>query len=74
MGWNELVEEQPHFLTHKQKQEGATEAPLTQMNQEVMDCLKDFIKYNPNLVYLDLQKSGLSEPILKHFGYILRRA
>ena len=76
LGWNELIDEkeQGHFLTLKQKQEGMTEVALTEFNQEVLDCLSDFTKYNAKLIHLDLQKTGLSEPILRYFGKILRRA
>ena len=39
-----------------------------------MNNFYSFIKLNPKLVHLDFQQTGLSEQIIKHFGYILTRA
>ena len=39
-----------------------------------MDCFKDFIKYNPNLIHLDLRCCGLTKPAIEIFGYYLTRA
>ena len=54
IGYNKLLEDQSWKLTAKHIEDGLTEAPLSEKNQLFMDSLKNFIKYNPYLVHLDL--------------------
>ena len=39
-----------------------------------MNDFKDFIKYNPHLIHLDLKQTGLTVEAIKQFGTILTRA
>lgn len=39
-----------------------------------MNCFKDFVKYNPNLVELDLSNTKLSNAAIYYLCYCLRRA
>ena len=39
-----------------------------------MDYFKDFIKYNPNLIHLDLTQTGMTKPAIEILGYYLTRA
>ena len=36
------------------KWEGVEEVELSEWNMYVMDMFRDFVKYNPNLIHLDL--------------------
>ena len=58
ISFNQLLEEQPNVKTVEEDgEEGeqvSKEVELTYFNQEVVDCFKDFIKYNTYLVHLDL--------------------
>ena len=39
-----------------------------------MNCFMDFIKYNPYLIYLDLQSTGLHEPAIRYIAKMLTRS
>ena len=39
-----------------------------------MNSFKDFIKYNPHLIHLDLKQTGLTAEAIRQFGTILTRA
>ena len=54
IGFNQLLEEQSYKLTPEQLKEGLTEAPLSDKNLELLDGFKNFMKYNPYLVHIDL--------------------
>ena len=56
------------------EEQGITEVPLTEKNAIFMESLKQFVKYNPLLIHLDLQTTGLPAQILRMIGYILTRA
>ena len=56
-----------------QEEEGK-ELELSDFNKEVVECFKDFIKYNVNLVHLNLEKTGLSEPAIKYIAALLRKS
>ena len=56
------------------KWEGVEEVELSEWNMYVMDMFRDFVKYNPNLIHLDLQNTGLMVPAIKQFGDLLTRA
>ena len=45
---------------------------LSAPNVEIVSCLNDFIKCNINLVYLDLQATGLIPSALKSICSTLR--
>ena len=59
IGYNQLLEAQSFKLTKEQIEAGLTEAPLTPKNEQSMEGLKNFIKYNPHLIHMDLQMTGL---------------
>ena len=40
----------------------------------MVDCFKDFIKYNTYLVHLDLTMTGLIEPAIKFIVALLRKS
>ena len=40
----------------------------------MMEGLKNFVKYNPQLVHLDLQMTGLTAQIIRYIGHYLTRA
>lgn len=61
-------------MTPEQKAEGLTEAPLSDKNQQIMDGFKNFIKYNPCLIHLDLQSTSLPVQVLYNIGHYLTRA
>ena len=44
----------------EEEKKGASESEIF-----VADCLTSFIKYNPNLLHMDLQGTGLTEYVLK---------
>ena len=44
---------------------GVEEVQLSEWNMYVMDMFRDFVKYNPNLIHLDLQNTGLMSPAIK---------
>lgn len=54
IGFNQILEEQSFKLTPAQEKAGLTEAPLSQRNLELLDGFKNFMKYNPYLVHIDL--------------------
>lgn len=54
LGFNQLLEDQPTVLTAEQIEAGLTDVPLSDFNFEVIECFKEFIKYNVYLVHLDL--------------------
>ena len=56
------------------EEQGITEVPLTEKNAIFMESLKQFVKYNPLLIHLDLQTTGLPTQILRMIGYFLTRA
>ena len=39
-----------------------------------MECFMHFIKYNPYLIHLDLQSTGLFEPAIRYIGKMLTRS
>ena len=49
-------------------------APLTPKNEQVMEGLKHFMKYNVKLVHMDLQMTGLPLQIIRQIGTYLTRA
>ena len=63
------MEEQSYKLTEEEIEEGIEEVSLSERNQKVMDSFKDFIKYNPFLIHLDLRQTGLMQPAIKLLGY-----
>ena len=50
----QILEDQSYKLTFEERQQGVEEVELSEWNMEVMDNFKDFVKYNPNLIHLDL--------------------
>ena len=75
LGFNKLLAVQNNReLTAEEIAAGITEVPLRAENVETMDCFMDFIKYNPNLIHLDLQSTNLHEPALRFIGRMLKRA
>ena len=61
-------------LTPEQVEAGETEIGLTPFNQEVIECFRDFIKYNIYLQHLDLQSTGLIPPAIKFIVTLLRKS
>ena len=53
---------------------GQTEAELSKFNLEVVTCFQDFIKYNPQLYHLNLERCGLIDPALKYIVALLRKS
>ena len=47
---------------------------LSPKHLEVLMCFKEFIKYNPNLIELDLSNTKLHNPAILFLCYCLRRA
>ena len=47
---------------------------LSAQNIELLNCFKEFVKYNPHLVELDLSNTKLSNPAILYLCYCLRRA
>lgn len=43
-------------------------------DQEIMDCFTEFVKYNPNLLHVDLTSTGLTRKQLMFFGKLLTRS
>ena len=82
LAFNTILEEQNYLvkreLAEREWETTRSSTPvdelLTERNQEVMDFFKDFVKYNPNLIHLDLRRCGLTKPAIMIFGYYLTRA
>lgn len=60
----------PEDILDKQQEE----LTFTTLDQEIMNCFTDFVKYNPYLVHLDLTSTGLTRKQLMFFGKLLTRA
>ena len=41
------------------EREGITEVPLSEKNERLMEGLKNFVKYNPILMHMNLTSTGL---------------
>ena len=74
LGYNRLLEEQAKILTSQQLEDGLQDIELSAPNVEIVSCLNDFIKRNINLVYLDLQATGLIQSALKSICSTLRHS
>ena len=82
IGFNTLLEEQSWRLAStieqpeedKEKYEMQMDVPLSAMNQELMDGLMEFIKYNPMLFHLDLQTTGLPAQVIRLISHMMTRA
>ena len=53
---------------------GMTEVELTPFNLEVVTCFKDFIKYNPKLTHLNIERCGLIQPAIKYIASLLGKS
>jgi hypothetical protein len=49
-------------------------ANLSPANLAIMECFKEFVKYNPNLIELDLSNTKLNNEAILYLCYCLRRA
>ena len=47
---------------------------LSPANKVIMECFKEFVKYNPNLIELDLSNTKLNNSAILYLCYCLRRA
>ena len=74
LSWNIFLEEQPIRPTEKQKKRGCTYAPLNKVNTKILDCLVEFIKYNTNLLHLDLSNCGLIEVAIQYLVSCLKKS
>lgn len=54
LAFNQLLEDQNWKLSPQDRREGVEEVKLSKKNLKVMDNFKDFVKYNLNLIHLDL--------------------
>ena len=50
------------------------DAPLSQFNESAILCFKDFIKYNPKLIHLNLERCGLKAAAIKIITAMLRKS
>lgn len=53
---------------------GMTDVPLSPYNEELLDCLAQFIKYNTYLVHMDVSNCGLIEPAIKYLAAFLTKS
>ena len=53
---------------------GETEILLSPFNQEVVECFRNFIKYNLHLVHVNLERTGLVEPAIRFLASLLRKS
>lgn len=74
LAFNKILEEQSYKLTLEERMQGVNEVFLTEHNAQVMENFKNFVKYNPHLIHLDLQQTGLMSPAIKALGHLLTRA
>ena len=75
LSYNELLEEQKsNVFFNMEETEIEALAELTPFNKEVVTCFKDFIKYNLNLVQLNLENTGLNAPAIKYLTSLLRKS
>ena len=61
-------------LTPEERLEGIVDVELSTYNKEIMAKFKEFVKYNPFLIHLDLQQTGMMVPAIKEIGNLLTRA
>ena len=62
------------MLTEAEINAGKTEVKLNGFSQSVVECFKDFIKYNMFLNHLDLSMTGLIAPAIKYLSALLRKS
>ena len=62
------------FENHGSMTKQLTFDEVPKQHQEVMECLKDFVKYNISLIHLDLQNTGLIRPFILYIAHFLTRA
>ena len=73
LAWNLLLVEQPDEC--KRNEDGTKpELELNAKNLEIMKCLSDFVKYNTNLIHLDVSHCGIIKPAIESIARMLRRA
>jgi hypothetical protein len=70
LSWNMILEKQTQVKTFK------ADAPieLSPSNIAILECFKEFVKYNPNLIELDLSNTKLNNEAILYLCYCLRRA
>jgi len=61
-------------LTPEDIAAGKTNPELSPINLEIMSCFKEFIKYNPNLIELNLSNTKLTNAAILYLCYCLQRA
>lgn len=80
LGFNQLLEEEieskslPTVMPGIDDEEEKADEPLSEFNSEVVNCFKDFIKYNIYLNHLDLQSAGLNVTAIKFITGLLRKS
>lgn len=74
LSWNVILEKQTMSLNSAEMNEANTDVELNPTNKAIMECFKEFVKYNPNLIELDLSNTKLNNPAILYLCYCLRRA
>lgn len=59
LAFNKFLEDQNYKVSMEDRHQGINEVYLTPHNKRAIENFKDFVKYNPNLIHLDLQYTGL---------------
>ena len=74
LSYNQLLEDQSQGLTAAERAYGGENQELSYHNHDIMENLKQFIKYSTCLLHLDLQQTGLIYPAIQSIGHMLTRA
>lgn len=70
LSWNVILE----LGSSERSKQTEQSNEMTAANLAIMDCFKQFIKYNPKLVELDLSNTKLTNTAIIYLCYCLRRA
>lgn len=71
LSWNMIMDTS---VNTQQIKDGGQSDELSPVNLAIMECFKEFVKYNPNLIELDLSNTKLNNAAILYLCYCLRRA
>lgn len=74
LSWNAILEKQQTLATTRENEQDGEDVELSPANKIIMECFKEFVKYNPNLIELDLSNTKLNNSAILYLCYCLKRA
>ena len=72
ISYNKILEPQPNPTSSEPFSDASWN--LTPRNQDIVNCLKSFIKYNLHLVTLNLENTGMNQQAIANIAALLRRS